>query len=165
AAFKSSGGRGPSRTRRFSHEETMVLTKPELVASIESEVRILLHLASKVEPTMRDYRPTPKQRSVLELLQYMTIMGPQLVKAVTGGGFDVPAWMEAEARAKARDFDQTVKELQGPSEVYASGSGAMTDEQFREEIEMFGRKTSRGSMIVNMILGGHAAYRTQLFLY
>jgi len=150
---------------RFSDEETMVLTKPELIASLQHEVRILQHLASKVEPTMRDYRPTPKQRSVLELLQYMTIMGPQLVKAVTGGGFDVPRWMEAEAAAKARDFDQTVKELEGQSEIYASGLGAITDEQFREEIEMFGRKMSRGSFIVNMILGGHAAYRTQLFLY
>ena len=143
----------------------MVLTKPELIASLQNEVRILLHLASKVEPTMRDYRPSPKQRSVLELLQYMTIMGPQLVKAVAGNGFDVAAWTEAEAASKQRDFDQTVKALEGQSEIYATQLGAMTDEQFREEIEMFGRKSSRGSIIVNMILAGHAAYRTQLFLY
>ena len=143
----------------------MVLTKAELIESLQNEVRILLHLASKVEPTMRDYRPSPKQRSALELLQYMTIMGPQLVKAVTGGGFDVAGWTEAEAAAKARDFDQTVKELEGQSAIYASGLGAITDEQFREQIEMFGRKSSRGSIIVNLILAGHAAYRTQLFLY
>jgi hypothetical protein len=30
---------------------------------------------------------------------------------------------------------------------------------------MFGRTTSRGSMLVNMVLCGCAAYRTQLFLY
>jgi hypothetical protein len=143
----------------------MVLTKAELIESLQNEVRILLHLASKVEPTMRDYRPTPKQRSPLELLQYMTIMGPQLVKGVMAGAFDVAAWTEAEAAAKARDFDQTIKELERQSEVYATGLGAISDEQFREEIEMFGRKSSRGSIIVNMILSGHAAYRTQLFLY
>jgi hypothetical protein len=41
----------------------------------------------------------------------------------------------------------------------------MTDADFRGEIEMFGRTTTRGAFIVNMVLGGHAAYRTQLFCY
>ena len=57
----------------------MVLTKPELVSSLQNEVRILLHLASKIDRATLDYRPTPKQRSTLELLQYLTIMGPALV--------------------------------------------------------------------------------------
>ena len=35
---------------------------------------------------MVDYRPTPKQRSSLELLRYMSIMGPQLLKAAKTGG-------------------------------------------------------------------------------
>ena len=30
---------------------------------------------------------------------------------------------------------------------------------------MFGRKSSRGALLVNLVLGGHAAYRTQLFCY
>jgi hypothetical protein len=30
---------------------------------------------------------------------------------------------------------------------------------------MFGKKVSRGSHIVFLVLGGYAAYRTQLFLY
>ena len=53
----------------------MVLTKPELIASLQNEVRILLHLADKIEPGMLDYRPTPKQRSTLELLRYLSMMG------------------------------------------------------------------------------------------
>jgi len=40
-----------------------------------------------------------------------------------------------------------------------------TDADFRGEVDMFGRKSSRGSLLVNMVLGGHAAYRTQLFCY
>src|SRR5688572_28288839 len=59
----------------------MVLTKPELIGSLQHEVRILLHLASKIEPAVIDYRPTPKQRSTIELLRYLSIMGPQLVRA------------------------------------------------------------------------------------
>src|SRR6266487_1405633 len=51
----------------------MVLTTSELVAMLQQEVRILLHLAGKVDPSMLGYRPTPKQRSTLELMQYMAI--------------------------------------------------------------------------------------------
>ena len=143
----------------------MVLTKAELLSSLQKEARILGHLADKVEPSMVDYRPTPKQRSSLELLRYMTIMGPQLVKAAKGNGFDPAAWGEAEAASKKRDFDQTVKAIEAQSDTYASLLGDMTDEQFREEFEVFGRKMTRGSFLVNLVLAGHAAYRTQLFLY
>jgi hypothetical protein len=34
---------------------------------------------------MLDYRPTPKQRSTIELLQYLTVMGLALVKAAKTG--------------------------------------------------------------------------------
>jgi hypothetical protein len=30
---------------------------------------------------------------------------------------------------------------------------------------MFGNKTTRGALIVNLVLGGHAGYRNQLFCY
>ena len=40
----------------------MVLTKAELIASLQNEVRILLHLAGKVDAKSVDYRPTPKQQ-------------------------------------------------------------------------------------------------------
>ena len=43
-----------------------ILTKSELIASLQNEVRILLHLCSKIEPQMLDYRPTPKQRSTMD---------------------------------------------------------------------------------------------------
>jgi hypothetical protein len=143
----------------------MVLTKPELIASLQNEVRILLHLASKIEPAMLDYRPTPKQRSTLELLQYLTIMGPALVRAAQAGDFDTAAWTAAENAAKARNFDQTVAALAAQREEYAALLGAMSDADFRASITMFGQDMSRGSFIVNMVLSGCAAYRTQLFIY
>jgi hypothetical protein len=53
----------------------MVLTKSELMASLQNEVRILLHLATKVDRSQLDYRPTPKQRSTMALLRYLSMMG------------------------------------------------------------------------------------------
>jgi hypothetical protein len=143
----------------------MVLTKSELIGSLQNEVRILLHLASKVEPTMVDYRPTPKQRSTLELLKYLSIMGPGLIKAAAAGGFDPAVWTVAQKAAEARNFEQTVAAIAEHTGEYASLLGAMSDEDLRGEINMFGSKTTRGAFIVNLVLSGCAAYRTQLFLY
>ena len=143
----------------------MVLTKSELIASLQHEVRILLHLASKIDRAKLDYRPTPKQRSTIELLKYLTIMGPMLVEFAKAGTFDPPKWTEAEKAAAARDFDQTLAAIATHSDRYAKLLGDMSDADFREEITMFGNKTTRGSFIVNLVLCGCAAYRTQLFVY
>jgi len=143
----------------------MVLTKSELIGSLKNEVRILLHLSSKIDRSMLDYRPTPKQRSVFELLRYLSLMGPMLVKFAKSGAFDPAVWTVEEKAAATRDFDQTLAVIAGHSDLYASLLGDMSDDDFRAEIEMFGSKTTRGAFIVNLVLCGCAAYRTQLFVY
>ena len=143
----------------------MVLTKPELLASLQNEVRILVHLAGKVDQTMLDYRPTPKQRSILELLQYLTIMGPELIKAAKAGAFEPPVWTAAEQAAKSRNFDQAVAAIAAQKEQYATLLNSLSDADLRGQITMFGNPTTRGAFIVNLVLSGCAAYRTQLFLY
>ena len=70
--------------------------------------------------------------------------------------------MRAEEAAKARDFDQTVAELGKLKDVYAS-LGDLSDEDFRAQFEMFGSKYTRASAVVNVVICGHAAYRSQLF--
>jgi len=143
----------------------MVLTKEELIATLQNEVRILLHLAGKIDRAKLDYKPTAKQRTTLELLQYLNVMGPQLVRAIKAGAFDGEAWGKALAASQALDFDGLVASLSSQSADYAQQLGAFSDADFRGEIEMFGRKASRGSHLVNLVVSGHAAYRTQLFCY
>jgi len=148
---------------------SMILTTSELIATLQQEVRILLHLAGKVEGSMLGYRPTPKQRSTLELLQYMAIMGPTQLTVIERGVFDRPTlsatWRPAETAAKAMSFDQAVAAIAQQSDEYARRLGTWTDADFRREVDMFGRKSSRGLLVITLVLNGHAAYRTQLFLY
>jgi hypothetical protein len=143
----------------------MVLTKSELIASLQQEVHILLHLAGKIDRAWLDYRPTPKQRSTLELLQYLSIMGPELVKATKVGTFDPAVWTVAQKAAEARDFDQTLAEIASHKEAYATLLADFSDEELRAEIQPFGWKTTRGAFLVNLVVSGCAAYRTQLFMY
>jgi hypothetical protein len=142
----------------------MVLTKEELIASLQNEVRILLHLAGKVDKSKLDYRPTPTQRTTMELLQYMAMMGPTLVAIIKTGDF-AANWGPAAEAAKKMSYDQAVAAIQKQSDEYPRLLSGWTEPDFRAEVDMFGRKSSRGALLVNMVLGGHAAYRTQLFCY
>jgi len=147
----------------------MVFTKQELISSLQNEVRILLHLSGKIDKSKLDYRPTPKQRSILELLQYIAIMGPTQITAAKAGVFTREAmmalWGPVEQSSKAMSFDQVVAVIQKQSDQYAQLLAGWTDADFHTEVDIFGSKMTRGSFLVNMVLGGHAAYRMQLFCY
>ena len=144
----------------------MVLTKEELITTLRKEVRILLHLAGKLEGAQCDYRPTPKQRSGIELLRYLSVMGPQMMAMAKRGSFDADAWRGELAAADLRNLDQTMAVIAKQPETYEQMLADMTDADFRSELTSFdGSKMSRGAFIVSLVLGGYAAYRTQLFLY
>jgi hypothetical protein len=147
----------------------MVLTKEELIALLQNEVRILVHLAGKVDKSKLDYRPTPTQRSTLELVQYLAMMGPAQIAMVKSGASDQAAvgaiWGPAEAAVKAMSFDQVVATIQKQSDEYPRLLGGWTEADFRAQVDFFGQKSSRGSLLVSLVLGAYAAYRTQLFCY
>jgi hypothetical protein len=141
------------------------LTKDEVIAQLQKEVRILLHLASKMDRSVLDYRPTPKQRSTIELLRYLVAMGPVLVRSIKAGTFDVEQWQADTAKANAADFDQVLAMIRAQDAEYASLLGSWSDADFRGSIEMFGRTATRASWLLELVLNGCAAYRTQIFLY
>ncbi|HZO56767.1 MAG TPA: hypothetical protein VFB63_28915 [Bryobacteraceae bacterium] len=147
----------------------MVLTKNELISALNGEVRLLLHLASKVDPAKLDYRPTAKQRSTLELLQYMTLVGPIHLRATLSPRFDMDAWKrawtEGEAKATMLTLEKAKESIARQPALFAELLGPASDDDFRAEIELFGHKASRGSWTVSLVLNHYAAYRMQLFLY
>jgi hypothetical protein len=147
----------------------MVLTKDELIATLQLEVRVLLHLASKVDPGQLDYRPTPKQRSLLELLQYLTIMGPIHIRTIKVGVFDMDSWSNTwrteEVTAKAMNLEQVKHAIGKQPALFEELVGSCSDADLRAEMEMFGQKASRSLWIIRMLLSHYAAYRMQLFLY
>jgi hypothetical protein len=143
----------------------MVLSKQELIDSLRNEVRILVHLCGKIQPEALDYRPTAKQRSTIELLRYLTIMGPILVESIEAGSFLMDKWTAAEAHSKTLAFPEVVAALEAESALYAEALAGVSDEELTQPITLFGPPMSRARQIVDMVIAGHAAYRTQLFCY
>lgn len=143
----------------------MVLTKSELLFSLQNEARIVVHLAGKVDRAKLDYRPTPKQRSTIELLRYLAMMGPAIVQATKSGAFDQVAWAAAEKAAEGYDVDQAIAAIAAQGDAYAKLLADVSDADLRAEIDMFGQKGTRGAYMVNLVLASCTAYRMQLFLY
>jgi hypothetical protein len=143
----------------------MALTTQELIALLQNEVRILLHLATKIDPSKVDYKPTSSQRSTIDLLRYLSIMGPGLVPAIKTGTFDGAAWGAAVAAAAAKNMDGILADIAAQSDMYAKELGSMSEADMSSPLELFGRTHSKGMHLVNLVFGGHAAYRTQLFCY
>jgi len=146
----------------------MVLTNEELASALRTEVRVLLHLLSKADPDRLDYRPSPQQRNTLELAQYLTILGPIHLNGTLADRFDMNewrrVWTEGAAASRQLDFEQCKEEIGKLAAFFTERIGACTETEMRTPIEMFGRKASRGSMIVSLVLNHYAAYRMQLFL-
>jgi hypothetical protein len=143
----------------------MVITRQELIASLQKETRILQHLMTKIDRGMLDYRPTPKQRSTIEWIRYLSMVGPVLLKSAKAGAFDVALWTAEAQAAEAKSFDQLAEAIAALSDQYPALVNAFSDADFRAEIEMFGNRSSIGFFIINTVLCTYAAYRTQLFNY
>ena len=101
----------------------------------------------------------------MELLHYLSYMGPTMVRAARDGGFDIDAWTTEVKAAEGRDFDATVDAIAAMADAFPRLIGEIEDEDFRTDLEMFGRVATKGSFLVNTVLSGYAAYRTQLFIY
>jgi hypothetical protein len=144
----------------------MVLTKSELIVLLQKEVRLLLHLTTKIDTAVLDYRPTPKQRSTIELLRYLTTMGPALIRYAKGEPLDASAIAEATQAANMRNFDETIVALAAHSDLYAELLADVSDDDLRGEIMWVdGSRIPRGLFLVNYVFGQCTAYRLQLFLY
>jgi hypothetical protein len=92
-------------------------------------------------------------------------MGPGLIGVIRAGAFDPEAWTAEEKTGAALDFDGTLAAIAAHADVYPKLLNAMSEADFRAEVELFGTKGTQGAFIVSMVLSGCAAYRMQLFLY
>jgi hypothetical protein len=147
----------------------MVFTKDELIGSLKNEIRILLHLMEKVRPEDLEFRPTPGQRNTLELLRYIALLGPIHLRGVLADSWSMESWREIwsaeQAKAESWDLEATRSVIAGHEQIIEELLKPFPDERFRDKVEMFGIPSTRGGLLVMLVLNHYVAYRMQLFLY
>ena len=142
-----------------------MITTEQLLASMRHETKVIQHLATKVPAGKLDWRPTPGQRSTLELLQYLTTCAIVPTKAMIAGHWDDAEALEnASQDVTPANFDAAMdRQMKAVEEAFRAIPE--NDLLTKATTAPWGTQTVLGISLVDYCLKPLVAYRMQLFLY
>lgn len=109
-----------------------------------------------------EYKPTPSQRSTLELLQYLSICGAGTMKTILTG--DVKIYAEYHTHKAEVTADNFSEKMDAQEKDMLETFAEFKDGDFSQDVDFYGVKT-KAEHLVDGVLKNFAAYRMQLFLY
>ncbi|MHC4341844.1 MAG: hypothetical protein ACYSX0_16725 [Planctomycetota bacterium] len=142
-----------------------MITKEQLLQSMRQETKIIQHLATKVPEGSYDYRPTPAQRSLLELMQYMTRMAIVPAAYTVRRSWEGAEELEAEAERVTPEIFSAEMDRQLAMLEKLFGSIDEEEAKTRAAAMPWGTPTTLGAGMMDMALKCMVAYRMQFFLY
>jgi hypothetical protein len=138
-----------------------MITKEQYIASLKKEFNIIRHLAEKIKPEQLSHKPTEKQRTVSELLHYLTYIFIAGATTITTGDADAYKKFVDGPIPTLEDFKDMINtEEEHVMELITP----LTEEELAEEITMWGRAQTRAMHLLGL-LNIAVAYKMQLFLY
>lgn len=139
-----------------------MFTKEEVWNSFSNDFRIIRHLAEKAHIDTHTYKPSEKQRSMLELMQYMSIMGSGILKTILVGESETfSAYVEKGKAVAGENFIAAMEEQEAEmKETFMK----FDDAELGKELSLWGM-TQKKSLFVLNLMKIVASYKMQLFLY
>ena len=147
-----------------------MLGKDDLVATMSLECDILKHLFTKLPredwQSTLDWRPTPDQRSTLELLRYLSYCGIGACLAYCGLGTR-DDWKRLSQQAEAMSADDFPEAMERQKREIVELFERLTDEDLstRKAKNPRGQEMTLGRAVLDMPIRWLVGYRMQLFLY
>jgi hypothetical protein len=139
-----------------------MLTKDQFIDSLVHEIAVIRHLGKKIEPSMLNYRPTEKQRTMLELLNYLGHIFTIAITANIAGDTALYTTLRKDApQVTLETFDAA---MEAQEKLVREKIGALSEDDLKRETEIFGNKTPLALHLLN-VLKWSVAYKMQLFLY
>lgn len=143
-----------------------MISREELIESMIHEINVAKFIGTRIPVGRVNWRPTPKQRSVLELMQYLTRAGAGTTLTLVNGNRDhVEAMMKKAQEVTPLTFARAMDEQ---AAIIRKTLGAVSHARLANErttLPWGGPQTGLGSAILNTALKFLTAYRMQLFLY
>jgi hypothetical protein len=142
-----------------------MLTREQFLSSCDHEIKVIKHLATKLPPGGARYRPSPQQRSTLELMQYLTTCAIVPATAAVNGNWDHAESIEsAAAKITPENFGLAMdRQARALRELLSRVPHA--DLQHRNAQLPWGTPVKLGEALLTMAFKPLVAYRMQLFLY
>ena len=145
-----------------------MFSKQDIIASIATEHALIKHLHSKLTKDHLSYRPNDHQRTVEELLQYMSrmtiTMGSMLEAKAYVPDVAKELRLKSESQDMITDFDTAMDAQLVFITDYINNA---TDEDMATEVDLFGTGMAMPIVMyfMNILFKNYAAYRMQLFHY
>lgn len=140
-----------------------MFTIEDLISSLREETRIINHLYTKIPmPGGLEYKPNAYQRSMKELLWYMSSMGVMLSKMFKANGYNADD--HDKSTPDLTQFTTIMDEQFVFVEHYLR---SLSPDDLAREIDPFGMSMSFPvkHYVFNVLFKTYVAYRMQLFLY
>lgn len=139
-------------------------TKENLMNALSNEFRIIKHLAEKIPADTERYKPTEKQRTTLELLQYLSMIFVSCAKYIKDA--DMGIFKEESEKSVNVTIANFAESMDAQEAEVKEIMNQFTDEDLETMFDMFkqGEKTKM-VWLVESFLRFSAAYKMQLFLY
>ena len=143
-----------------------MISRDELIDSMIHEINVAKFIGSKIPAGRVNWRPTPKQRSVLELMQYLTRAGAGITLTLVNGNRDhVEAMVKKAQEVTPLNFARAMDEQAALIRKTLGSVPTARVVNERAAPPWGGPQTSLGVAILNTALKFLTAYRMQLFLY
>lgn len=139
-----------------------MITKDQFVDSLVLEISIIRHLGTKVDASMLDYKPTEKQRTLLELMNFLGHIFSTAVTANSKGDSSLYGTLAKEAApVTLENFDSVMATQAEKIKEIFSG---MSDEDLNKDLSLWGR-SAPVSIHMMSVLKWATSYKMQMFLY
>ena len=142
-----------------------MLAKDDIRDLIFKEIDICLHLFGQIPAGGMDYRPTPEQRSTLELLRYISVCAIGGSRAMADGTWE--AWAGFAERADAMAPEDFPAAMATQREELSAFFAGITQEELETRMATtpMGTELTLERALVELPLAWMIGYRMQLFLY
>ena len=142
-----------------------MITKDDLLAAMQAECDICIHLFERLPEGGLEYRPSEVQRTTLELLRYLSYHALAFSVAMIDDEWDTYTALAATAGQLAPEEFPAAMEAQ--SKGLAAAFGRITDEDLRSKKATvpWGATLTLGRALLDLPYRCLTSYRMQLFLY
>lgn len=139
--------------------------KQAILDAMIRECKSCIHLATYLTPQSLEYRPSPKQRSTLELLRYLRVCGIATAVSVIDGNWD--RYEEYEKKAETMTAAQFEPEMREQIRQLQQLFQEVSDSDWNTKTSKapWGATLDMTHAMIELPLKFLTAYRMQLFLY
>ncbi len=138
-----------------------MITKEQYLDALFKEFSIIKHLAEKITPEQLGHKPTKPQRTLAELLQYLTAIFAAGADGVATGNGDAYKKYFGQEMPTLENFAEMMDKEEATVKGFLS---PLSEEDMAAEITMWGRTAPRADHLIGLMKIA-AAYKMQLFLY